>query len=60
MDKRVLNEMWNDGTAGDFDSFIESHIGFTLDAETGQRRPACLGSGDGQRYCWLCRYQCRC
>lgn len=56
MDKQVLDGLWNDGTAVDFDAFIEAHIGFTLDAETGQRKPACLGSGDGQKWCWRCIY----
>jgi hypothetical protein len=60
MDQRVLDELWAGNPDGDFESFIEANIGFTFDAETGARRPACLGSGDGQKYCWRCLYQRHC
>jgi hypothetical protein len=60
MDKRVLDELWGNHPDGDFESFIEANIGFTVDAETGARKPACLGSGDGKSFCWRCLFQIYC
>jgi hypothetical protein len=56
----MLGELWAENPNGDFNAFIEENVGFTVDDQTGFRRPACLGSGDGQTYCMLCKFKYWC
>jgi hypothetical protein len=60
VDREKLEELWLAEGRAALKAFIQKNIGFTLDAQTGESRPACFGSGDGQTYCKVCAYLSRC